>query len=418
MRRMPPRQVGAGHRAARRRALRPRTTCSCSSRPTARIRAASEGDRATALGAAYLAGLSSGVGQEPTSSRRSGESSGPRNPRWSRDQAGERMQEGKRASAAPSLIGSSEADNCHRDVRETHDRRRCYRCRSRCRNGRCAPMARWIRRPSATATLRRAAICEPYARCKAAFRITLSPSRSPARHASRRLPVPGALDAACSVPLPRSDDGVGDCGNGPHAHRRGLRRGARESCYHHITTGGGSLAARRAAAARRESRRRRRRGGRSTHSAASSSRTGARHECLRLRDRREPLARHRAAAAAARCRCCSDADGKLHLSAAHRSPPRARERRLARGLRPQDDRWSARKALPGAREHVGGVAQPAASTYRRPLQHLRYNTELPHVYVAAADTWECVHRYRVRSGTGLARPCGPARLPWAARAAS
>ena len=143
----------------------------------------------------------------------------------------------------------------------------------------------------------------------------------------------------------------------------------------------------------------------STRSAASSSRTATpTSNAYRLRDRRRPLDADRAAAASARRR---GGGGARRQDPPDRRRVRARrgarQRRLARGLRSHADRWARRKALPGARDHVGCVAHDGLiHVIGGRFNTFEYNTDLHHVYLPAQDTWERARRCRrARSGHGL-----------------
>jgi N-acetylneuraminic acid mutarotase len=111
-----------------------------------------------------------------------------------------------------------------------------------------------------------------------------------------------------------------------------------------------------------------------------------------------PLPRPRGAAAAVALA------GKLHLIGGGGAPT---QERASVGWHevydPQADAWSARKPLPGARDHVGAVAD-------RGLIHIvggrfntfEYNTGLHHVYLPERDTWqERAPLPTPRSGHGL-----------------
>ena len=111
-----------------------------------------------------------------------------------------------------------------------------------------------------------------------------------------------------------------------------------------------------------------------------------------------PLPRPRGAAAAVFL------DGKLHLIGGASAPT---EERASVGWHevydPQADRWERRKALPGARDHVGCVAQDGRiHIVGGRFNTFEYNTDLHHVYVAARDTWELrAPLPTARSGHGL-----------------
>ncbi|MES2185912.1 MAG: kelch repeat-containing protein [Pseudomonadota bacterium] len=70
---------------------------------------------------------------------------------------------------------------------------------------------------------------------------------------------------------------------------------------------------------------------------------------------------------------------------------------------PQADRWTARKALPGARDHVGCVAYNGLiHVVGGRFNTFEYNTTLHHVYLPARDTWEARAPLPTeRSGHGL-----------------
>ena len=70
---------------------------------------------------------------------------------------------------------------------------------------------------------------------------------------------------------------------------------------------------------------------------------------------------------------------------------------------PKADRWSTRKALPGARDHVGCVAHSGQiHVIGGRFNTFEYNTELHHVYLPARDTWELrAPLPTARSGHGL-----------------
>ncbi|MEH2481347.1 N-acetylneuraminic acid mutarotase [Nitrobacteraceae bacterium AZCC 2146] len=111
-----------------------------------------------------------------------------------------------------------------------------------------------------------------------------------------------------------------------------------------------------------------------------------------------PLPRPRGAGAAVAL------NGKIHLIGGASEP--AAERASVgwhEVYDPQTDKWETRKALPGARDHVGCVAH-------RGLIHViggrfntfEYNTDLHHVYLPERDTWELRAALpTVRSGHGL-----------------
>lgn len=111
-----------------------------------------------------------------------------------------------------------------------------------------------------------------------------------------------------------------------------------------------------------------------------------------------PLPRPRGAGAAVAL------NGKIHLIGGASEP--AAERASVgwhEVYDPKTDKWETRKALPGARDHVGCVAY-------RGLIHViggrfntfEYNTDLHHVYLPERDTWELRAALpTVRSGHGL-----------------
>jgi N-acetylneuraminic acid mutarotase len=70
---------------------------------------------------------------------------------------------------------------------------------------------------------------------------------------------------------------------------------------------------------------------------------------------------------------------------------------------PQADKWEIRKALPGARDHVGVVAwNGAIHIIGGRFNTFEYNTNLHHVYLADKDTWqERAPLPTARSGHGL-----------------
>lgn len=70
---------------------------------------------------------------------------------------------------------------------------------------------------------------------------------------------------------------------------------------------------------------------------------------------------------------------------------------------PQADRWTMRKALPGARDHVGCVAYDGIiHVIGGRFNTFEYNTDLHHVYLAGRDTWEArAPMPTTRSGHGL-----------------
>jgi hypothetical protein len=97
-----------------------------------------------------------------------------------------------------------------------------------------------------------------------------------------------------------------------------------------------------------------------------------------------PLPRPRGAAAAV------ELDGRIHLIGGATDPA---EERASIGWHevydPAADRWSIRKALPGARDHVGCVAQGGRiHVAGGRFNTFQYNTGLHHVYLPERDTWE------------------------------
>jgi len=111
-----------------------------------------------------------------------------------------------------------------------------------------------------------------------------------------------------------------------------------------------------------------------------------------------PLPRPRGAAAAVVL------DGRVHLIGGASEP--ARERASVgwhEVYDPQADRWEARKALPGARDHVGCVAHGGRiHVIGGRFNTFEYNTELHHVYLPERDTWELrAPLPTARSGHGL-----------------
>ncbi len=111
-----------------------------------------------------------------------------------------------------------------------------------------------------------------------------------------------------------------------------------------------------------------------------------------------PLPRPRGAAAAVMF------DGSLHLIGGASEP--AAERASVGWHEVYDtkaDRWSARKALPGARDHVGCVTHNGLiHVIGGRFNTFEYNTTLHHVYVPARDNWELrAPMPTERSGHGL-----------------
>ncbi|MFD0668748.1 Kelch repeat-containing protein [Ramlibacter sp. MAHUQ-53] len=111
-----------------------------------------------------------------------------------------------------------------------------------------------------------------------------------------------------------------------------------------------------------------------------------------------PLPRPRGAAAAVALA------GKIHLIGGASAPT---EERASVGWHevydPQADAWSRRKALPGARDHVGCVAwQGRLHVIGGRFNTFEYNTGLHHVYLPDRDTWELRAPLPTpRSGHGL-----------------
>ncbi|MDM0111308.1 kelch repeat-containing protein [Variovorax sp. J22R133] len=111
-----------------------------------------------------------------------------------------------------------------------------------------------------------------------------------------------------------------------------------------------------------------------------------------------PLRRPRGAAAAVML------DGQLHLIGGASEP--ASERASVSWHEvydPRTDSWSQRKALPGARDHVGCVAHAGQiHVIGGRFNTFEYNTDLHHVYLPARDTWELRAPVpTARSGHGL-----------------
>ncbi len=111
-----------------------------------------------------------------------------------------------------------------------------------------------------------------------------------------------------------------------------------------------------------------------------------------------PMPRPRGAAAAVAL------GGKLHLIGGAAAPT---EERASVGWHevydPQTDQWSRRKPLPGARDHVGCVAdQNRIHVVGGRFNTFEYNTALHHVYLPERDTWELrAPMPTARSGHGL-----------------
>ncbi|NUZ07838.1 Kelch repeat-containing protein [Piscinibacter koreensis] len=111
-----------------------------------------------------------------------------------------------------------------------------------------------------------------------------------------------------------------------------------------------------------------------------------------------PLPRPRGAAAAVLL------DGRIHLIGGASEP--AAERASVgwhEVYDPKEDRWTTRKPLPGARDHVGCIADAGRiHVIGGRFNTFEYNTELHHVYLPAADTWELrAPLPTARSGHGL-----------------
>lgn len=112
-----------------------------------------------------------------------------------------------------------------------------------------------------------------------------------------------------------------------------------------------------------------------------------------------PMPRPRGAAAAVVLH------GRIHLIGGASEP--ARERASVgwhEVYDPQTDKWDApRKALPGARDHVGAVAfNGNIHIIGGRFNTFEYNTDLHHVYLPQQDTWELRAPLPVaRSGHGL-----------------
>lgn len=111
-----------------------------------------------------------------------------------------------------------------------------------------------------------------------------------------------------------------------------------------------------------------------------------------------PLPRPRGAGAAVAL------DGKIHLIGGASEPA---SERASVGWHevydPQADKWDVRKALPGARDHVGCVAyRGVIHVIGGRFNTFEYNTDLHHVYLPDRDTWEIRAALpTVRSGHGL-----------------
>jgi N-acetylneuraminic acid mutarotase len=111
-----------------------------------------------------------------------------------------------------------------------------------------------------------------------------------------------------------------------------------------------------------------------------------------------PLPRPRGAAAAVVL------DGALHLIGGASEPAAERASVGWHELYdPKADSWSARKPLPGARDHVGCVSHNGLiHVIGGRFNTFEYNTDLHHVYLPARDTWELrAPLPTARSGHGL-----------------
>jgi len=111
-----------------------------------------------------------------------------------------------------------------------------------------------------------------------------------------------------------------------------------------------------------------------------------------------PLPRPRGAAAAVVL------EGRIHLIGGASEP--AAERASVgwhEVYEPKEDRWSTRKALPGARDHVGCIADAGRiHVVGGRFNTFEYNTALHHVYLPQQDTWELRAPLPTeRSGHGL-----------------
>jgi N-acetylneuraminic acid mutarotase len=97
-------------------------------------------------------------------------------------------------------------------------------------------------------------------------------------------------------------------------------------------------------------------------------------------------------------------NGKIHLIGGGAAPV---QERASVGWHevydPQADRWEMRKALPGARDHVGCVAHEGViHIIGGRFNTFEYNTDLHHVYLPDRDTWqERAPIPTARSGHGL-----------------
>ena len=250
---------------------------------------------------------------------------------------------------------------------------------------------------------------EPYANLRGGGPHHLTPEQEAQRFTDSPAPAgpPGRWEARAALPLPRSEMAWATARAGPDAHRRRLRRRPGQSRLSpHLRPArpiAGSTA-RRCRAARTTSRSPPTAAG-STPSAASSSRTGAPTRNAYVYEIASdrwiaiaPLPRPRGAAAAVVL------EGRVHLIGGASEP--AAERASVgwhEVYDPKEDRWSARKALPGARDHVGCIADAGRiHVIGGRFNTFEYNTALHHVYLPAADTWELRAPLPTeRSGHGL-----------------
>lgn len=111
-----------------------------------------------------------------------------------------------------------------------------------------------------------------------------------------------------------------------------------------------------------------------------------------------PLPRQRGAGAAVVL------DGKVHLIGGAGLPVMERASVSWHEVYdPQADKWETRKALPGARDHVGCVAHNGViHVIGGRFNTFEYNTDLHHVYLPAKDTWELrAPLPTARSGHGM-----------------
>ena len=97
-------------------------------------------------------------------------------------------------------------------------------------------------------------------------------------------------------------------------------------------------------------------------------------------------------------------EGRIHLIGGASEP--AAERASVgwhEVYEPKEDRWSTRKALPGARDHVGCIADAGRiHVVGGRFNTFEYNTALHHVYLPQQDTWELRAPLPTeRSGHGL-----------------